>query len=242
MNLVDRIESYWSKRSDDFAKLKAEELKSEQRELWTAEILKNLPKKEHLRILDVGCGAGFFSIILASLGHEVIGIDLTESMINNSAKLAKTLDYDIDFRVMNAQELEFDDEEFDVVISRNLTWTLPDIEQAYKEWYRVLKEDGVLLNFDADYGKVSFAGELESLGENHTHSKVGVDMMKECDDIKDELTISKQQRPMWDKNYLTEIGFKSCETDIELSDRIYKVKDDFYNPTPMFEICASKSR
>ena len=155
VNLVDRIENYWSKRSDDFFDLRIEELKSDKRQLWQDEIIANLPDKEHLKILDVGCGPGFFSVILSSLGHDVIGIDLTESMIQKADEIADILDYDIDFRVMNAQELDFDDEEFDVVISRNLTWTLPDIEKAYKEWYRVLKKDGVLLNFDADYGKVS---------------------------------------------------------------------------------------
>ena len=150
MNLVERIESYWSKRSDDFYDLRKEELNSDKRQLWQDEIISNLPDKEHLKVLDVGCGPGFFSVILASLGHDVVGIDLTESMIEKAGEIADMLNYDIDFQVMNAQELSFDDEEFDVVISRNLTWTLPDIEKAYKEWYRVLKKDGVLLNFDAD--------------------------------------------------------------------------------------------
>ena len=133
VNLVDRIENYWSKRSDDFFDLRIEELKSDKRQLWQDEIIANLPDKEHLKILDVGCGPGFFSVILSSLGHDVIGIDLTESMIQKADEIADILDYDIDFRVMNAQELDFGDEEFDVVISRNLTWTLPDIEKAYKE-------------------------------------------------------------------------------------------------------------
>ena len=233
MNLVERIESYWSKRSDDFSDLRIEELNSDKRQLWQDEIISNLPNKEHLKVLDVGCGPGFFSIILASLGHDVVGIDLTESMIEKAGEIADMLNYDIDFQVMNAQELSFDDEEFDVVISRNLTWTLPDIEKAYKEWYRVLKKDGVLLNFDADYGHVSLKEEMKSLGKSK--------LVKECDDIKQELEISKKHRPLWDEKYLQEIGFESCKTDCEVSGRIYKIKDDFYNPTPMFKVCAVKN-
>ena len=53
MNLVDRIENYWSKRSDDFFDLRIEELKSDKRQLWQDEIIANLPDKQHLKILDV---------------------------------------------------------------------------------------------------------------------------------------------------------------------------------------------
>ena len=52
---------------------------------------------------------------------------------------------------MDAQNLEFEDGVFDVVISRNLTWNLKDPERAYREWCRVLKPGGKLLNFDANW-------------------------------------------------------------------------------------------
>ena len=42
------------------------------------------------------------------------------------------------FLVMDAEKLEFEDASFDMVISRNLTWTLPHAEEAYQEWKRVL--------------------------------------------------------------------------------------------------------
>ena len=57
---------------------------------------------------------------------------------------------------MDAENLYFADNTFDVVISRNLTWTLPNPQKAYSEWYRVLKPQGILLNFDADYGNEQF--------------------------------------------------------------------------------------
>ena len=53
----------------------------------------------------------------------------------------------------DAEKLDFADESFDVVISRNLTWTLPHPIDAYQEWMRVLKKGGVLINFDAEYAK-----------------------------------------------------------------------------------------
>ena len=52
---------------------------------------------------------------------------------------------------MDAQNLEFENNQFDVVISRNLTWNLENPVQAYKEWFRVLKTGGIILNFDANW-------------------------------------------------------------------------------------------
>ena len=47
--------------------------------------------------------------------------------------------------------MELADETFDMVIP-GLTWTLPYAGHAYREWLRVLKHGGILLNFDANYG------------------------------------------------------------------------------------------
>ena len=83
-----------------------------------------------------------FTILLAKLGHEVIGTDLTPEMIENSIELAREECAECELRIMDAEQLTFPDETFDVVISRNLTWTLPHAERAYREWVRVLKKAG----------------------------------------------------------------------------------------------------
>ena len=127
-------------------------------ELWLTEITKYLPQKP-CKILDVGTGTGFFANLLAQYHHEVEGIDLTASMIEQAKQSLTKLqqhDYKINFQVMDAENLYFADNTFDVVISRNLTWTLPNPQKAYSEWYRVLKSQGILLNFDADYGNEQF--------------------------------------------------------------------------------------
>ena len=54
-------------------------------------------------------------------------------MIVNSKQLAREENVSCRFLVMDAEKLEFEDNSFDVVISRNLTWTLPEAAQAYKE-------------------------------------------------------------------------------------------------------------
>ena len=45
---------------------------------------------------------------------------------------------------------------FDVIVTRNLTWDLPHPESAYREWHRVLRSGGILLNFDANWYRYQF--------------------------------------------------------------------------------------
>ncbi|SPZ01220.1 methyltransferase [Proteus mirabilis] len=49
------------------------------------------------------------------------------------------------------QDLPFGDEQFDLVVSRNVTWNLKSPCEAYQEWFRVLKPGGSLINFDANW-------------------------------------------------------------------------------------------
>ena len=235
----ERIVHYWEKRSGDFLTHKREELHSAMAERWMKEIRAQLPAGERLRILDVGCGAGFFSVLLAKEGHRVTGVDLTPDMIENAEILAAEENADCEFIVMDAENVDFPDGTFDVVISRNLTWTLPHVRRAYRDWVRVLKKGGVLLNFDANYGLSDFT-DVSSLPENHAHQTIGDDMMRECEEIKRQLPISSYSRPAWDLETLGAMKLQEFAVDLGISSRIYLEKDAFYNPTPMFMIRTRK--
>ena len=161
----ERIVNYWEKRSDSFLEQRRAELHSAMADRWMNEIQAQLPDdNKKLRILDVGCGAGFFTILLAKAGHQVTGIDLTPDMIKNAKQLAEEEQVECEFAVMDAENPEFQEGTFDVIVSRNLTWTLPHVKHAYGEWLRVLKKGGVLLNFDANYGITDFSN-VEDLPE-----------------------------------------------------------------------------
>ena len=235
----EQIVHYWEKRSESFLEQRRSELANPIAKRWMKEIEKQIPAGGRLKILDVGCGAGFFSILLAKEGHEVFGIDLTPEMIENAIQLAEEENADCCFQVMDAENPMFADETFDVVISRNLTWTLPNAEHAYGEWMRVLKTGGVLLNFDANYGKEDVT-DTKGLPEAHAHFKVGNEMLEECERIKSQLPISRKNRPAYDVAVLCENTAGEIRIDTSLGKRIYLEKDEFYNPAPMFSICAVK--
>ena len=78
----DKIKEYWEGEAGIYSEGIKAELKSETAENWKNLILEYAPEKEHLEVLDVGCGPGFFEIMLGKEGHHVTGIDITENMIH----------------------------------------------------------------------------------------------------------------------------------------------------------------
>lgn len=238
--IKEKIQYYWHNRSASFALQREQELQDDISNRWMAEIEKYIPKKKPLRILDAGTGTGYFAILLAKQGHHVTGIDLTPSMIEEAKKLAKKQSVHAEFLVMDAENPEFKDESFDMIISRNLTWTLPHPKLAYERWCNLLKTGGILLNFDADYGNEKTT-DFSKLPENHAHKMLGRCLMAENDAIKADLSISDFLRPLWDIQTLMDLHMEEIRIDTGVSRRIYPVKDAFYNPTPLFALCCVKS-
>ena len=56
------------------------------RKLWWDILAANLPEGEHLRVLDVGTGPGFFAILLAEMGHAVTAVDYTPAMLEDAIR------------------------------------------------------------------------------------------------------------------------------------------------------------
>ena len=225
------IENYWTKRADAFAALRRQELHSEKYSQWQREIVQHLPPAKQLRILDVGCGAGFFSVLLANEGHRVTGIDLTPAMIAQAETLAAAEGCSCTFQTADAEHTAFSDGSFDVVIARNLMWNLPHPETAYAEWLRVLAPKGILLNYDAEYAKDHHRQKLPAL---NAHADVSAELLNECHNIYHMLEISLFERPRWDLEILKALGSCSCSVDQSVGDRIYAEQDIFYIPVPMF--------
>ncbi|MCP3985971.1 MAG: methyltransferase domain-containing protein [bacterium] len=99
-------------------------------------------------VLDVGCGAGHTALALATRGLHVIGLDLTEAMLDEGRGLAKERGLDVTFQRGDVEALPFPDASFELVTSRYSAHHYPHPERALAEIARVLMPGGALLLVD----------------------------------------------------------------------------------------------
>lgn len=95
-----------------------------------------------LRVLEIGCGIGTDGAQFAKAGADYTGVDLTEAAIELARKRFQMAGLQGEFRVADAEHLEFPDDSFDVVYSHGVLHHTPDIEAALREIRRVLKPGG----------------------------------------------------------------------------------------------------
>ena len=67
-------------------------------------------------------------------------------------------------------------------------------------------------------------------------------MLEECERLKRQLPITFYRRPGWDLEALGEAGMASFRVELGVGREIYREKDQFYNPTPLFLIRAVRKR
>lgn len=117
------------------------------------------------RVLDVACGSGNTAMAAARRGCRVSGLDLYDKLIDRAKMRAQAEGFDIDYRVGNAEQLPYEDGEFDAVISTFGVMFAPDQEKAASELLRVCKPGGVIGT--SNWTWESFPGQMFALGGKH---------------------------------------------------------------------------
>ncbi|MFB9687233.1 class I SAM-dependent methyltransferase [Amycolatopsis plumensis] len=110
------------------------------RAAWSDLLLPLMPPAP-AAVVDLGCGTGSLSLLLAQAGHAVCGVDLSPRMLAVAA--GKTAE--VDFRVGDAADPPCPPHAYDVVLARHVLWAMPDAAAALGAWVRLLKPGGRLV-------------------------------------------------------------------------------------------------
>lgn len=146
MEVKPQIREWWNNAEHDYDAIAAHGVNSEaEKELWIEAITQLLGTGQKLKILDMGTDTGFLALLLAELGYNVTGADWAKSKLEKAKKKMEIAGSSVNFVVEDAENLSFEAEQFDAVVSRHLIWTLANPASAFKEWARVTKSGGKVL-------------------------------------------------------------------------------------------------
>lgn len=109
------------------------------------EFLSRINVEPGARILDVACGAGQIAIPMGRVGAKVTGIDLASNLITQARARAKAENLDVVFDEGDAENLPYEDDSFDVVISLIGAMFAPRAELVAAELKRVCKPGGKII-------------------------------------------------------------------------------------------------
>lgn len=249
MSLNIRIKNYWEGEAQGYSEFIDNELNGFERKAWSDLVLEYAPLKDSLDILDIGTGPGFFPIVLSQGGHNVTGIDLTENMIECARLNLAREGASAKLMTMDCQDLKFPDNSFDLLVCRNLTWTLDDPARAYQEWHRVLRPGGRILVFDACWYLHLFDENMKiayEKKEKEILTKYGYPVHRHKDEAEGEalsrkLFMSDKVRPQWDLDIMLKIGFSKVFADISVGERILnEQQQDINSMHPPFLVGGEK--
>ena len=217
MNNLEKIREYWNTRSEGYRQ-QIEKEREEHKDEFYKEYFRQIP--EGSKVLDIGCGPGFFSLLLSSLDMKVTAVDYSEGMLEKAKDLLNRNGYhNAEFIRADAQRLPFADTSFDAVVSRNLVWNLENPEAAYKEWLRTLKPGGKLFIFDGNHYCYLYNEEYASIqpkvDASSNHVLLGI-KTNVIDEIARELPLSRQVRPQWDEEALGRLKAGAVKSEVLL--------------------------
>jgi len=142
----ERMREQWESNAEAFSGLIDGEGTPHHRKILNPCVERLLGDVKDKKLLDAGCGEGYLARYYAKKGAEVTAIDLSQRLIETSEQLTDDEGVEIDYRVDNVCYIEsVPNGEFDLILSNLVLLNVPGLEDAMREFQRVLKVGGTLV-------------------------------------------------------------------------------------------------
>jgi ubiquinone/menaquinone biosynthesis C-methylase UbiE len=145
MSTPSSIAAFWDTAADSFDEEADHGLREPHvKDAWAARLTSWIPGPPG-DVLDIGCGTGSLSLLLAQRGHRVVGIDLSPNMVDHARRKLVSAGFNTRVLVGDAADPPPFDTSFDTVLARHLLWTLPDPAAALRRWTGLSQPGGQLV-------------------------------------------------------------------------------------------------
>ncbi|MFF4445751.1 class I SAM-dependent methyltransferase [Streptomyces sp. NPDC001502] len=152
------ITEYWDAAAAAFDDEPDHGLRQEHTRAAWARLLRSWLPAGPADVLDVGCGTGSLSLLLAEAGHRVTGVDLAPRMVERAEAKLAAAGLAVRFLVGDAADPPTGHERYDVLLCRHLLWTLPDPGAALRAWVARLGPGGRLVLVEGRWREAGESG------------------------------------------------------------------------------------
>jgi ubiquinone/menaquinone biosynthesis C-methylase UbiE len=149
---------------DEIAEQYEKKIWFDQHILGVKRLRKNLLSKATGKILEVACGTGL-NIPLFPAGSDITAVDLSPNMLEVGRANATKHGLNVNFIVMDAENLKFVDGSFDTVVSTLSTCTFPDPVKALQEMKRVCRPNGLILLLEHGHSSLPWLANFQDRNE-----------------------------------------------------------------------------
>jgi ubiquinone/menaquinone biosynthesis C-methylase UbiE len=140
----ESVGRYWDENADVWTELVRTGYDHYRDGLDTPAFFATLPDVDGLVGLDVGCGEGHNTRLLAERGAHMTGVDISPSFVRHASRAEEAAALGNHYEVASAVELPFEDASFDFVTAFMSLMDIPETERVLAEIFRVLRPGGFL--------------------------------------------------------------------------------------------------